>query len=65
MRDGLNVARGERVGRAPPPNRSYGAGRVCAAGRCATRLSIYNPGRFCWRHGPADIPGVPRKTEAA
>lgn len=65
MRDGLNVVRGERVGRAPPPNRSYGAGRVCAAAGCTTRLSIYNPGRFCWPHEPAVLPGAPRKTKAA
>jgi hypothetical protein len=29
------------------PNRTYPAGRECAADGCDTRLSIYNGSRFC------------------
>ncbi len=30
--------------------RSFGDGRVCAAGTCATRLSRYNPDEYCAAH---------------
>lgn len=33
------------------PSRSYAADRVCAEDECITRLSIYNPGKFCGAHG--------------
>ncbi len=32
------------------PSRVYAVGRVCAAPDCATRLSIYNPLRYCSLH---------------
>ena len=32
------------------PVRSYGAGRVCAAAGCTTRLSRYNPSDVCSLH---------------
>ncbi len=34
------------------PSRTFAEGRVCAAEGCTTRLSIYNPWRFCWQHEP-------------
>ncbi len=30
--------------------RSFGDNRICAARRCATRLSRYNPDDFCFEH---------------
>jgi hypothetical protein len=30
--------------------RSFGENRTCAARRCATRLSRYNPDDFCFVH---------------
>jgi hypothetical protein len=30
--------------------RSFGDNRICAARRCATRLSRYNPDDFCFAH---------------
>lgn len=53
MREGVHYLRGDRVGRAPRPSRIYQARRVCAAGGCGTKLSIYNPERFCSLHTPA------------
>ncbi len=45
------VVRGHRIdGRAPGETRRFAAGRTCAADRCATRLSAYNPSRYCWLH---------------
>jgi len=41
--------RGQRI-LASRPNRTYTAGRECAADGCDTRLSIYNGFRFCWQH---------------
>ena len=41
--------RGQRI-LASRPNRTYPAGRECAADGCDTRLSIYNGFRFCWQH---------------
>jgi hypothetical protein len=32
------------------PSRAYAAGRVCAAPDCGTRLSVYNPLRYCALH---------------
>ena len=36
-----------RVG---PPLARHPKGRVCAIGGCNTRLSSYNPSRFCYFH---------------
>lgn len=46
------VFRGARVRSLPKANRSYPAGRVCAADGCSTRLSMYNRWDFCWQHEP-------------
>jgi hypothetical protein len=37
------------------PNRTSPTGRVCDAGGCGTRLSIYNGSTRCWQHEPARI----------
>jgi hypothetical protein len=52
MRESVHYLRGDRVGRAPRPSRTYQARRVCASGECGTKLSIYNPERFCSQHTP-------------
>jgi hypothetical protein len=46
--------RGQRIF-ASRPNRTYPAGRECAADGCDTRLSIHNASSFCWQHEPARI----------
>ncbi|MGH9156966.1 MAG: hypothetical protein ACRD1K_14250 [Acidimicrobiales bacterium] len=38
------------------PSRSFAKGRVCREPGCATRLSIYNSGRFCYEHEPMAVP---------
>ncbi|MEO6120880.1 MAG: hypothetical protein ABIW46_09070 [Acidimicrobiales bacterium] len=38
------------------PSRSFAKGRVCPAAGCATKLSIYNGGRFCSEHEPMAVP---------
>lgn len=47
-----DVMKGSRVIGLPRRNRTYPAGRVCAAPGCGTRLSIYNKGKHCWQHQP-------------
>jgi hypothetical protein len=44
--------RGGRVRELPRANRTYQAGRTCAAEGCQTKLSIYNKWEFCWQHEP-------------
>lgn len=44
--------RGARIRELPRANRTYPAGRTCAADGCATRLSIYNRSELCWQHEP-------------
>jgi len=52
-------------GRAEPV-RTYGAGRVCAARGCLTRLSRYNPSEFCTVHGRSAVAtGEPRQRHDA
>jgi len=68
MREATTYVRGERVDRTPRPGRTYPPGRVCAAPTCRTRLSIYNPERFCWSHARPDAftePGIGRASKAA
>lgn len=50
--------RGSRPRELPPPNRTYGAGRVCAHEGCDTRLSQYNKATHCWAHAPVTYPLV-------
>lgn len=38
------------------PSRSFDKDRVCAQDGCATRLSVYNDGRFCYQHEPMVVP---------
>ena len=38
------------------PSRSFGTGRVCKEPGCATRLSMYNKGKFCYQHEPKAAP---------
>jgi len=38
------------------PSRSFGRGRVCQEEGCGTRLSMYNEGRYCYRHEPMVVP---------
>jgi hypothetical protein len=44
--------RGARIRELPRANRTYEAGRTCAAEGCQTTLSIYNRWEFCWQHEP-------------
>ena len=48
LRDPLEL-RGQRI-LASRPNRTYTAGRECAADGYDTRLSICNGFKFCWQH---------------
>ena len=59
--------RGAAVRTLPRPNRRYGAGRVCAAPGCQTKLSVYNKWNYCWQHEPVHsyIPRGKRKSRAA
>jgi hypothetical protein len=43
---------GQQARSLPRPNKRYGAGRVCAAPGCPTKLSIYNKWDYCWQHEP-------------
>ena len=38
------------------PSRVFGRGRVCREAGCATRLSMYNQGRYCYQHEPRTVP---------
>ncbi|MEY2568678.1 MAG: hypothetical protein QOE35_3207 [Actinomycetota bacterium] len=38
------------------PSRSFKKGRVCDDPGCATRLSIYNKGNYCYQHEPMAVP---------
>ncbi len=44
--------RGEPARPLPRRNRTFPAGRVCAAPGCGTVLSIYNKWDRCWQHEP-------------
>ncbi|MHB8262997.1 MAG: hypothetical protein ACYDGY_04515 [Acidimicrobiales bacterium] len=39
-------------------------GRICRQAGCKTRLSIYNPGDFCYRHEVRAAPRVRAKKTA-
>lgn len=38
------------------PSRSFGKGRTCTEEGCETRLSLYNPGKYCYLHEPMAVP---------
>ena len=38
------------------PSRRFTAGRTCREPGCATRLSIYNGGNYCYQHQPMAVP---------
>ena len=40
------------------PSKRFSTGRVCREPECATVLSIYNDGKFCYRHEPMTVPRV-------
>ena len=37
-------------------SKAFKAGRLCAEDGCGTVLSIYNKGKFCYRHEPMATP---------
>ncbi len=47
---------GTRPGKLPPPSRTHGDDRVCASHGCETKLSTYNPSRYCWQHEDVSFP---------
>ena len=68
MRDDTLTLRGASVRALPRPNRTWSAGRHCAAEGCTTKLSIYNKAKYCWAHEPVRyyIPrGRTKRPEAA
>ncbi len=38
------------------PSKRFGKDRVCREDGCNTRLSLYNPGKFCSLHEPMTVP---------
>jgi hypothetical protein len=54
-------ARRRRAPGADPAVRSFGAARTCAAPKCRTRLSRYNPDSFCSTHRGWDRQVVTRQ----
>lgn len=38
------------------PSKNFGDGRVCRESGCETRLSLYNPGKYCSLHEPMTVP---------
>ena len=47
---------GSRITSIERPSRAFAKGRVCLEPGCATRLSIYNSGKFCYQHEPRTAP---------
>ncbi len=47
---------GTRPGKLPPPSPTHGEDRICEVAGCGTRLSRYNPARFCWQHAEVVFP---------
>jgi hypothetical protein len=48
--------KGSRPGKLPPLSQTSGAGRVCSAPGCETKLSIYNLDPTCWQHADLVFP---------
>ena len=38
------------------PSKNFGKDRTCNEPGCGTRLSLYNPGKFCSLHEPMTVP---------
>ena len=38
------------------PSKNFGNGRTCKEDGCETRLSKYNPGKYCSLHEPMTVP---------
>jgi hypothetical protein len=38
------------------PSRAFKPDRVCEEADCGTRLSIYNKGKYCYKHEPHSVP---------
>ena len=38
------------------PSKKFGSDRTCNEPGCETRLSLYNPGKFCSLHEPMSVP---------
>lgn len=50
---------GEAMPKRDRPSRRYGKKRVCAGEGCETKLSIYNPGKYCANcKDPRDAKGL-------
>lgn len=62
-RESAIALRGGITQELPEPNRTYPSGRTCAWKGCATRLSIYNEGPFCWAHAGPSEGTFPRSVE--
>lgn len=38
------------------PSRSFGKDRTCREPGCHTQLSMYNSGKYCYKHEPMAVP---------
>lgn len=38
------------------PSRSFGKDRTCREPGCETKLSMYNSGKYCYKHEPMSVP---------
>ena len=47
---------GQTLSGSERPSKSFGKGRTCREPGCATRLSMYNNGKFCYVHEPMSVP---------
>ncbi len=47
---------GARVSGLSRPSKAYPKDRVCKEPNCATQLSIYNSGKYCYTHQPLTVP---------
>ena len=50
------ISRGTRPRRKRAAITGFGKNRVCREPNCATRLSIYNNGKYCYQHEPMAVP---------
>ena len=47
---------GHTVSGSERPSRSFGKDRTCREPGCGTKLSMYNSGKYCFRHEPMAVP---------